>query len=83
MNSKNYKQLEEQIVQLVNNSGLPIAGAYYLLKSILLELEILYTKDLLTSPETVVEQEEPIMPYDISESQQQTQAVENSKSNMN
>ena len=46
MTARQFKIIEQQILQLLNNSGLPVAGAYYLIKSISLELELLYERAL-------------------------------------
>lgn len=65
-----YKQFELQLLQLINNCHLPIAGAYYVLKSVLSELKDVYT-DALTqeanrgNEEQVISQ--PITNMDISD----------------
>lgn len=65
MTAQQFKALEQQILQLLNNSGLPVAGAYYLLKSILLELELLYEHTLLQEAQdgTVSTEEQTIETY--------------------
>lgn len=42
MFNQQYKNFETQLLDLVNNSNLPIAGAYYILKAVLLQVENLY-----------------------------------------
>ena len=40
------ERTNKQLTEVLNNSGLPVGVAYYLLKSILMELESLYYKSI-------------------------------------
>lgn len=46
MNDKNMKKFELNLTNLINNSGLTIGEAYYIVKNASLELERLYSKVL-------------------------------------
>ena len=57
MNDKNMKKFELNLANLINNSGLTIGEAYYIVKNAFLELDHLYSKILaVPDEEEVVEQ---------------------------
>ena len=59
MNDKNMKKFELQLTELINNCGLTVGEAYYIVKNALLELEHLYLR-VLAEPDNIETHEETI-----------------------
>ena len=59
MNNASLEIFRQQLVELLNNSQLPVGVAYYIMKDVLIEVEKLYqqaiNEDLKTPEETVGE----------------------------
>ena len=61
MDAKQCKQFEQQLQQLINNSGITVVDAYYILLSATLQLQLAYNQFLYNTPSTTTEENIPII----------------------
>lgn len=60
----------EQLIEIINKSGLPIGAAYYIVKDVLNELEIGYRKAIMNEKDTPTETVTEEVPLDIQEDEE-------------
>ena len=58
----NFEGFRQDLIAIVNNCGLPLGGAYYVLKDVLRELEAVYAQELSSATPTIKETSQKMDP---------------------